>query len=204
MRHRFFLIFPLLGTFVMSCGYSLQNSRNDLYYKEGIHKIYVSPIVNNSFKAGVENVVYNSLIRALLAHQRIILVHDRAGADAVLDGVVQTAAYGSSFATAVSDLGPKNYVARSGLPALGSPISTEYTATLGCSFSLTRTVNRLGKRSVIWSSSFARNKPFPGANQLDVPGTTSGLINDSEFDRALADASANMMEDVHESMLAMF
>ena len=203
MRHSF-LIFVFLGPFLASCGYSLQNSHNDLYVKEDIQRVFVSPIINNSYKAGVENVVYNSLIRTLLAHRRIVLVHNREGADAVLEGTVQNASYGSSFATAVSDLAPKNYLLRSGLPTLGFPISTEYTATLSCSFSLTRSVIRPGKRTAIWSSGFSRNKPFPGANQLDVPGTTSALINDSEFDRALADASSNMMEDVHESMLAMF
>ena len=41
-------------------------------------------------------------------------------------------------------------------------------------------------------------------NQLGVIGNTSALINDSEFERSLADLAASMMGDLHESMLAMF
>ncbi len=184
------------------CGYTFQNSRNPLLVRDGVQKIYVSPVVNNTYKAGIENIVFNNLLRTLVAHGRVTLVHHLEEADALLEGSVGGASYGASASTSVSELNP------SGLGAILStsqfPVATEYTASLACSFILTWRVAKPGKKEIIWSSSFGRSKPFPAANQLDVPGTTSALINDSEFDRALSDLAKSMMDDVHESMLAIF
>ncbi len=197
---------PLLLIQVMGfggCGYGFQNSRNPLFLKEGIRKVYVSPVVNNSYKAGIENVIYNSLIRAMAASGRVVLVQNSEDADAVLQGTVVTAVYGRSAATStVAGLNPAGIGLN--LPTRDYVISTEYTATLSCSFVLARKHPSPSKKTQIWASSFARSKPFPAANQLDVPGTTSPLINESEFDRTLSDISKSMMDDVHESMLAMF
>ena len=213
-------------------------------------------MINNSYKAGVENTVYSNLVRTLTAHGKIQLVQDPENADAILQGTVTTATSVGTAGTAVGNLTPTGLGANLVTAAFG--ITTEYSATLGCTFTLTRRQQtqadhlrerlkmeadqkrladtfeetkkvqgplikgplttegpqsldatklaqmKVPKRSVIWSSTFSRSKPFPGANQLDVPGTTSSLINDSEFDRALSDLSRSMMDDVHESMLAMF
>ena len=187
---------------ISGCGYSFQYSRNPLATQEGIQKIYVSPIVNTTYKAGIENIVYNSLLRTLVAHGSVILVHSEEEADAILGGVVGGASYGASAATGVSQLNPGGLGAN--LPTRGYSVASEYTASLYCSFTLARRVPRSGHAGVIWSSGFSRSKPFPASNQLDVPGTTSALINESEFDRALSDLAKSMMDDVHESMLAMF
>lgn len=187
-----------------SCGYTLQNSKNPLLLKQGIQKIYVAPLINNTYKAGVENVVYNSLIRALRAYGRVTLVSMPDDADAVLQGTVQTATYSASARATVTQLLPTVVATAAQLPTAGYAVSTEYMAALNCSFSLDRQKVPLGKKKLVWAAGFNRSKPFPAANQLDVPGTTSALINDSEFDRALLDLSRSMMDDVHESMLAMF
>jgi hypothetical protein len=187
----------------VACGYSFQTSRNPLFLKEGIRKIYVSSLVNNTYKAGVENIVYNSLVRTLVASGKLILVQHPADADAILQGTVDTAAYVRSAAlSSVSTLNPIGLGGK--LPTAPFAISTEYSATLSCNFRLIRRNPRPGKVANIWSSSFSRNKPFPAANQLDVPGTTSALINESEFERTLSDLSNRMMDDVNESMLSMF
>jgi Lipopolysaccharide-assembly len=187
----------------LGCGYSFQNSKNDLYDKEGVQKIYVSPLTNNSYKPGVENLVYNNLIRTLAAHGKVTLVQNPEDADAILSGTVVTASYmGSGAETTVSQLNPQGV--GSTLPTSNFVIATEYTANLVCSFSLVRRSFKVGKRGQIWSSQFNRSKPFPASNQLDVLGTTSSLINDSEFDRVLADLARNITDDAHDAMLARF
>ena len=184
------------------CGYSFQNSRNPLAITEGVQKIYVTPVVNSTYKTGIENTVYNSLLRTLVAHGSVTLVHHVEEADAILEGSVVAASYGASAATAVSQLNPNGLGAT--LPTAKFSVATEYTASLSCVFALNRKRTQPGKPAVIWASTFGRSKPFPASNQLDVPGTTSALINDSEFDRALSDLAKSMMDDVYESMLAIF
>lgn len=202
-RCSFFVFFS--GLFLtVGCGYSFQSSKNPLYLKEGVQKIYVEPLVNNTYKAGVENIVYNNLIRILSSHGRVTLVRNRSDSDAVLQGAVQSANYGGSAGAAVSGLNPAGLADSLRLPTKDYVVSTEYAANLICSFSLVRSTVMPGKAHMIWAAQFSRSKPFPGANQLDVPGTTSALINESEFERALSEMAYSMMDDVHESMLAMF
>jgi hypothetical protein len=180
------------------CGYTLQGSRSPLLEKEGIRRVFVAPLVNDTFKPGVEGVVYNALIKTLAAHRRVVLVQHRADADAVLTGTVTAAGSAISASTEARNLNP------SGIGPSDIRVATEYSATLGCSFKLVRERPRPGKAPTVWQSGYTRSKPFPGANQLGVLGTTSALINESEFDRALFDLANSMMADVHESMLAMF
>lgn len=197
----FISLFLVFALFLGGCGYTLQVSNNPLL-KQGIRKIYVPPVSNSTYKPGVESTVYNNLIRTILAHKKIILVHNPQKADAVLYGSVNTAMFSSAAGTTVGGLNPQGL--GGSLPTAPFVISTIYTANLACSFSLVRTKPKKGQDSTVWSATFNRSEPFPASNQLDVPGTTSALINDSEFDRALSDLSRSMMDDVHESMLAMF
>jgi hypothetical protein len=203
------LVIPLLagilllsGSGVTGCGYSFQNSHNPLEYREGIRRVYVSPVINNTYKPGVENLVYNQLIRIFSSHRRVAVVQDPEQADAVLQGTVVDALYAGGPGTTVINLNPQGL--GQALPTAPFVISTIYTANLNCAFSLIRRNSLPGKKGIVWASSFARSKQFPASNQLDVPGTTSALINESEFDRALQDLAHSMMDDLHESMLAMF
>lgn len=184
------------------CGYAFQNSTNTLYLKEGVQSVYVSPITNAAFRPGVENLVYNNLIRVISVHRKIKLVQSAEAADAILYGSVVNASYAGSFGTAVKALKPNGL--GENLPQKDFNVSTIYTAFLSCSFELVNQRTKPGRKSTIWGASFNRSKTFPGSNQLDVPGTTSALINDSEFDRALVDMARSMMDDVHESMIETF
>src|SRR6185312_2812483 len=83
-------------------------------------------------------------------------------------------------------------------------IATEYSATLSCDFMLVRPHPAPKQKAVVWTGSFSRSKLFEASNNLGAEGDTSALINESEFDRALSDMASSMMDDVHESMLAMF
>ncbi|OFZ22031.1 MAG: hypothetical protein A2X94_16405 [Bdellovibrionales bacterium GWB1_55_8] len=192
-----FLALLLAGT---GCsGYHFQGSYNPLLEQEGVRRVYVAPLVNNSYKAGVENLVYNALIRALSAGKRVTLVRHPEESDAVLQGVITAAHYSGSAPVLASRRPP-------GVPTVDPNVQvfTQYTTVLDCSFALNRRIVPPGKTPTIWQAGFSRAKPFPSAVQLDVPGATTALINESEFERALADLAADMMADVHESMLATF
>src|SRR4051812_3163965 len=96
MRNQARLAMLVAAALATGCGYTLQTSENTLAEKQGIRKIYVQALVNNTYKAGVENLVYNSLIKNLTAHRRITVVQDPELADAVLTGTVDQANYTAS------------------------------------------------------------------------------------------------------------
>lgn len=198
-----FLLSLMLGAVLTfpGCGYVLLTSKSPILEKEGVRRVYVKPLTNNTFKPGVENVVYNALVRTLLAHRRVELVQDEKDADAVLQGTINFAQFGISAPTNASNIAPPNFPA--GLvPSVTVP--SIYSAVLGCDFSLVRSSPKRGRTTLIWGQSFSRSKPFPSSNQLDVPGTTSALINESEFERAISEIATIMVDDVHDSMLSMF
>jgi hypothetical protein len=214
-------VFDFINTFIIAgvlllsgCGYTLQNSRSPLTEKEGIRKIYISPLVNNTFRVGVENVVFNALQKSISVHRRVLLVSSRQDADAVLtgsvDAVVSTMSAGQAPAamlggSVIPDPHAQGFSTNSlGGPYANQSIASEYTATLVCSFALNRLATPPGKKTLLWTASFSRTTFYPGANQLGAYGTTSALINDSEFDRAISTDARGMTDDVHESMLAMF
>ena len=184
------------------CGYQLKTSRSALVEKENIHKVYVSPIVNNTYKAGVENIVYNALVKTLAAFGQVKLVQDPADADAILQGSVNGANTVQSLWKSVDQLNPVGLSKYDNIY-----VTTEYMTTLSCSFSLNRMTFPTAaskNKPVIWSGTFSREGPFTASNQLGPLGTTSTLINDSEFNRKIQDLARGMMGDVNESMLQMF
>ncbi len=198
---------PLIWGLFLSlagCGYTIRSTsmKSPVLEKAGIHRIYLAPVVNNSYKAGAELVVYNALQKKILGQGELRLVESEEYADAIISASVNGADYSSVSFTSGSNLEPKmttgsfrNYV-----------VASIYSANLSCAFSLTATersrVPLDGKG--IWSATFSRNKSFQANNQLGVLGTTSAIINDSEFERALADLADGMMVDVYESLLSMF
>ena len=177
------------------CGYTLQNSRSPLSDKEGIKRIYIRPFVNNTYKVGVENLVFNALLKNLVAHRRIAIVGKPDEADAVLEGTVTVAQYIYLAGTQVTIPGPNGF---------SRTVTSQYNATLGCTFSLTRRNPAPGQKVVLWNGGFSRSRPFASAVQAGVRGETTAPLNESEFDRALFDIANFMVSEVHESMLAMF
>jgi len=183
------------------CGYGFhRGGATDVLARKGVRRIYIAPLENQTYKAGVDHVVYNELLRSVAAFDRVRVVRSPDQADAVLKGVVRTASYSSSAATYAINVFPKGVgTGTTTTKELQNvPVATEYTASLECSFTLEK------EKATLWSSSFNRSRPFAGNNQLGGFGTTSGLINESEFDRSLRDMAESMMADVNESMLAMF
>jgi hypothetical protein len=198
------ICFSLLTFVATGCGYGIRGSHSDALEKDGVHRIYIAPITNNTYHYGVENVVYNSLVRSLAAFHGIKLVNDPQIADAVLAGQVTQADSSISASTAAQSLNPRNLPVPNSFGSLY--VATEYTASLVCNFNLIRTHPNpnLKQAATVWTGGFSRSKPYPASNQLGVLGTTSGLINDSELDRTLIDISHDMMIDVRESIVSRF
>lgn len=186
--------------FLSGCsGYKLRNSTNHQLIEDGIQKIYVLPVTNDTYQAGIENVVYNALVKTLSERGEVKLVRNRYVADAVLIGRVTRADYRGSQDKVASNLEP------TGRGPETFRVASLYEASLVCTFQLEKTRRkREEKRAPLWSASFSRQKSFEANNQLSVLGTTSALINDSEFARALNDLADSMMGDVYESLLARF
>ena len=195
-----FLPFLLIG-----CGYTIQSSKRPPFLeKEGIKTVYLAPITNNTYKPGIENVVYNEMLKRLSSNRRIKVVQNSGQADAVLSGIVDAAYYSPGANTVASQLYPNDKLPNF---VMGSPdvlVATEYSASLSCGFSLNRSQPQPGKKQFLWSDSIGKGKSFPATNQLGAFGTTSSLINESEFDRALRDLAEQIAADMSESMLAGF
>jgi hypothetical protein len=205
--YRFFhlLGFTLALGALSGCGYTLQNSKSPLTEKEGVRKIYVASLVNDTYKAGVEITVYNALLRTLSVHRRVELVNRPEDADAELRGKVTLAGYSAVAGTSAISLNPGNVLGAADKFA-NVQIATQYSASLTCTFALVRRHPNLAlkQKEILWNAGFSRSELFNASNQLGAQGDTSALINESEFDRALNDLATAMMGDVHESMLAMF
>ncbi len=190
-----------------ACGYGLQNTKGSELERLNLRKIYVSPLRNDTFKSGVEHTVYNALVKGLASYRFITIVQKEDEADAKIVGGVSNVSLATTPKSADS-LAPSNNNLPAGMDRSrfkDRPVASEYRANLGCYFSLIR-LKKDGKSvsDYMWGESFSRDKPFPATNQLGPLGTTSALINDSEFDRTLQDLAVSMMSDVRETLLARF
>ena len=98
-----------------------------------------------------------------------------------------------------------NNIESANTPPDDTLVTSIYTMKLSCEFELQKVIHENPDHlEKMWKSTFTRQKQFPSSVLLGVQGTSSALINESEADRALFDLATNMMDDVHESMLAMF
>ena len=197
IRTALFSLSALVLGAVSGCGYALENSRNNSLKEVGVERVYVAPVKNLTYKPGVENLVYNELVQALLAGRRVKLVDSIDVADAVLESSVERATYTPSATTSASSIYPDT------IAAIEITVATEYQADFMCSFRLRRQKKGVASEDV-WGSSFTRTRRFAGNNQKIEYGTTSGLINESEFDRTLKEVAHGMMADVHQAMVARF
>lgn len=190
----------------------MKRTDSPLLETEKVKTIYLDPTVNDTFKTGVEVTVYNALQREFLRTGQIKLTRDRAAADAVLSTVVTDAGYDVRATTPSTNLQPK------GLGAEKRDVVTVYFASLSCLFTL-RKIPKPAKDSpkralaagkpqplgkVLWVQQLSRGKNFAANSQLGALGTTSALINESEFERALGDLAEQILSDASESLLAAF
>lgn len=185
----------LLG--LSACGYALQNAKTNSLREIGVNSVYVAPVKNLSYKPGVENIFYNEMIESLLSGRRVKVVDRPELADAILESSVEKASYAWSAKTSAGSIFPTT------VSVIDIEVATEYQADVTCSFHLRR--QKHGQpEEVLWESGFSRSRRFAANNQKVEYGTTSGLINESEFDRTLKEIAHGMMQDVHEAMVARF
>lgn len=206
LRSRFQILLQKIAFFTLllaflGCGYTLRGAYSPILEKEGIRRIFVASIVNNSYKSGVENQVYNALLKKIVDQPSIQIVRSPEDADAVLQGVVDIAEYAMAAPTTGDQLSRSPGVQ---VDFSKIQVASVYQSKLVCSFRLMRRNPPEGRRATVWSASFQRTLPFPGANQLGPLGTTSALINESEFDRSLSEMAQAMSSDVRESILNRF
>jgi hypothetical protein len=193
----------LLLVGLSACGYTLQNSRHSDLADVGVRRVFVAPVVNDTYQPGVEVLLYNETIRSLSSEGMVEVSGSLEAADAVLRVRVREASTRVLANTPASNLFP------SGLGVgLEGPrdrvVATVYNATLGVEFSLERTRPEPRQSRNVWRGLFNRSKAFPGTNQLGAMGTTSALINESEFDRALQEMARSLVTEAHTNMLLRF
>jgi len=200
-NHRYLKLLAIFAGLILlpACGYSLRTSQfQSRLSRDGISRIYIHPIANDTFRPGIENVVFNAVMRSMGGTTGVRATSNLAQADAELFGTVTRVDRPVSGQTKASDLSPKNLGSSSIL------VAVEYQAVLDCSFILKRRPRAELASAEIWKGSFSRSKPFPGNNQIWSLGSTSALINDSELDRSLTDIAEQMGRDVVQSMLETF
>jgi hypothetical protein len=286
-----------------ACSYTLTPAENPTFKREKIRYLYVEPMVNNTYRPGVENVVYNEVLKAFISNERFKVVEDRSLAHVILRGSVNNADYSLNSTRAAINLGPSTPRSDAFQGSSTDPVASSYEAVLSCHFELVQIrkskeflesekvrvleekrlaekktqeqailaeleqskskakggkkgakaqlkkgstdLERIGQESAktlgvraapgnpdegatdraryvvegeilkahapdpeisnaLWSGNFERRKPFLATNQLGTFGTTSSLINDSEFDRALIDLANSIGLDMHEDIFVSF
>lgn len=184
----------MVSTF-SGCGYTLRGNTRKFFEENQIRTLYVSPVRNNSYKAGVEITVYNALRKRIAQGGYVRIVDSRNQADAEISATVIDASYSSAGITRADQLatvdtikGPDNV-----------QIASSYNVNLRIQFEL-----KGAKEKPLWTDDLARAKSFPASTYYGVLGSTSALINESEFERSLAELSANIVNDAEESMNSIF
>lgn len=202
----FIALFCGLALGGQGCGYTFQTSRSS-YSDEGLQRVYIQRIKNLTDQPGAEDVVYNSLLRAILAKGRWKVVGLESAAEVILSGSVNSATYSVAGLQQVQNLQPSGIGSNFSTKIAKIPaqaVAQSYSAVLSCQFMLRDARRPVSKNPTLWTNTFTRTKPFPSANQLDVPGTTSSLINQSEFERAMVEMATLIAADAEESMFSRF
>lgn len=183
------------------CGYVFKGTRiNEKLEAEKVETIFVETFRNDSYRPGIESTVYNQMLKALTYATSLRVVNRLEDADAVLKGVVASADSSVQTTALSKDTFPKGTSTYRDKVSIASA----YVASLSASFTLVRTRRNGGKGDVLWGGGFARARPYPGNNYMGIFGSTSHLINETEFDRALAEAAADLAVDATENLFSAF
>jgi hypothetical protein len=199
-----------LGVLILSCaaasgcGYAFKGTRsNPALVKENVRTIFIETLGNDTFKPGVENLVLNQLLKAISYSSDIRVVNRRENADAILRGTVTSASFGPASTVVAKDIFPQ-YPAATDRYREATSVANLYAANLSASLSLEKVAKGDEPAKPLWAGGFTRSKVFPGNPQMGVFGTTAHLINESEFDRALADLASEGALDATENLFSTF
>ena len=182
---------------IPGCGYHMRGEERPFFKKNGITTLYVFPVRNKSYKAGIEITVYNALRKRFSEGGYLRIVDQPENADASILATINTAEYGPMAITTVDKIagaGSGNALGPSNVQ-----IASSYNVGLSVNFLLT---SKQGK--IIWSDTIGNNKSFAASNYLGTLGSTSALINEGEFERILTDLSETISANAEESINALY
>ena len=160
---RWQLLGAWVGGFALAagCGYTFQTSDNPLLARYAVRKVYILPFDNNTYKPGVENVVYNEVLKVIAANHKLVVVSDPDEADAILQGTISDASYAAGAQTTADNLFPTSGntqgIVIDHRPGSNTPVATAYRATLSANFAL----SAVGPYPFI--------TPTPGASPIRSP-----------------------------------
>ncbi len=176
------------------CGYNLRGTERPFFEANGIKKVYIRPVRNDSYQPGIEIQVFNAIRKRLGAGGYVQIVDQESEANATLAAVVRTATMAPAGVTTADQIlplqtGPQNV-----------QIATSYNASLTLGFELVRTY----PSTSLWGGSFSRSQIFQASNFFGELGTTSALINRSQFETTLGTLSDQLVLDAEESLNSYF
>ena len=183
----------IVSFFVSSCGYTLRGDHRPFFEDYGLKTLYIMPVKNDSYRAGVEIMLYNTIRKRFAQGGYVRIVDNQSNADATLAATVTSAASGPQAIVRADQFAPI------GTGPSDVQVASSYSVSLGVSFAL---LNHHGVG--LWRSGFLRSKSVQAATYFGVLGSTSALINESEFERALGDLAVSIVTDAEESMNARF
>lgn len=168
------------------CGYTLHGTKSALLEERGIRTLYIDKVRNDSYKVAVDTALYDALVKTFQSGNRVRLVASEENADAILLSQI-----------VLSDTAPAGE--RGDID--GMVTATQYSAGLNCQFQLRR---HRSHPDTIWVGTIGRSKLYQAGTRSGIAGTTSSLINESEFERAVDDISTQIAVDLHDAMLENF
>lgn len=184
-----------LSVFSAGCGYHMRGAERPFFKIHDLKTLYVSPIKNNSYKAGVEITVYNALRKRFAQGGYVKLVDRAEDADSTIVATVNEANYAPLAVTTADKIANVGSI-----PGSSSvQIASSYQVVLSVQFSLTNSKNK-----TLWTDQVVRNKSFAASNYLGSLGSTSALINEGEFERTLTDLAVSIATDAEESINTIF
>ncbi len=186
------LAFLLASLLLQGCGYTLRTSKSKFVEDAKIRTLFLVAVSNNSFKPGVDSLVYNAAAKMFASSAILKLVHSEEQADVLLNMVVLAADLTPGSTSAVP-VGKYTF-----------QVANQYTAKLQVGFGLFRRNPINGKSVPIWGTTLDRSTAINAPFQPGVAGTTIALTNESEFDRALGEMAQGLMIDVQETMFSGF
>ncbi len=181
-------IFFALGM-VTCCGYNLRGQQRSFFESKQIRTLYVAPVKNDSFKAGIEITVYNALRKKFAQWGYVKIVDSTEQSDAQLLATVISATVDPAGITLA------NQLAGGVVTPNNVEIASSYNATLKVKIEL-----RGKGGATFWSNIMSASQGYQAATYTGSLGATSALINESQFDDALVKMASSIVFDAEESM----
>lgn len=196
------VILSFLLSFIISCSYKFQSAVNP-WQEHSIKTVYINIITNNSLRSGEEVHFTSAFVKTFSRGNKLKVVNDSKSADLVVNAAIENIASTISSSTNVPTL-TQDKIASQTLSDM--VVATEYAATATVSVQLTKGENNHNPKvpAVLLVQNFTRQKIYPANTQFGLPGTTSVLINDSQFQMALNEIATGISADAYDTMLEYF